>query len=95
MILGFLNHANVKIFNHMNNMRNSHYQIGFFAIIKETASAQQTQPRLLCSIAISLPLANVTSPGKLPIWLEIRRFITPRPSKTGNRIRFWEPIEQD
>ena len=28
-------------------------------------------------IAISLPLANVTSPGKLPIWLEIPRFITP------------------
>ena len=49
----------------------------FFAIIKETAYAQQTQPRLLCSIAISLPLANVTSPGKLPIWLEIPRFITP------------------
>ena len=69
-------HANGKILNHINNMRNSHYQI-FFAVIKETASAQQTQPRLLCSIAISLPLANVTSPGKLPIWLEIPRFITP------------------
>ena len=33
---------------------------------------------------ISLPLmANVTSPGKLPIWLEICRFITPIDSENS------------